>query len=128
MKNKKEQNELNVICELQDPKLYKYPMNVKYEPEFFINNLYAKEYILAFQRIFKKHVKLPYEKKVKPVEKDLNIMVNKFRKEGKVFLRDEVDLTPQGKFPQRLVNNQIVILPGMVRIKNDNQYNAVVAE
>ena len=113
--NKKEQNELKVICEIQDPKVYQHPMKINYKPEFFINNLYAKEYILAYQKVFKDHVKLSLEKKLKPIEKDLNIMVNKFRKDGKVFLKEEVDLTPQGKFPQRLINMQIVILPGMIR-------------
>ena len=119
MKTKKENREIKVICELnENPEIWKYPMIIKYEPNCFILSTAAKDYITDYQRIFKKHVKLSIEKKLKPIEKDLNEMVNKYREEGKLYFQDEIDLTPQGKFPQRLINNQIAILPGMVRLEN----------
>lgn len=118
MKNENEK-ELKVICELnENPEIYKYPMIIKYNPECFIISTAAKDYITDYQKIFKKYVKLSIEKKIKPIEKELNKMVIRYREEGKLYFSNEIDFTPQGKFPQRLVNNQIAILPGMIRLKN----------
>ncbi len=97
-----------------------YEMLVKYDPEMFILSTYAKEYIQEFQSIFQKRVKLTLNKKMKPIEKDLNELVKKYREQGKLYFNEEVDLMPVGKFPQRLVNNQIAILPAMVKLKPKN--------
>jgi hypothetical protein len=111
---------LKVTC-LKNPDygVYKsqHPMLVKYDPEMFIVSSYAKDYIQEFQAIFQKRVKLTLDKKMKLIEKDLNEFVKKFREQGKLYFRDEVDLTPIGDFPKKLVNDQIAILPAMVKLK-----------
>lgn len=120
MENNKDQK-MKVTCyKNPDYKIYqnKYPMLIDYEPEMFILSTYAKEYILEFQKIFQKRASDNLDKKMKPIEKDLNELVKRYRAEQKLYFINEIDLTTQGKFPQRLVNTQIAILPGMVRLKS----------
>jgi len=102
---------MKVTCDInKDFSTYRWALRVTYDKPMYINFLDAPQYMRDYQSVFQTKVKMELnEKKKNMIEKELQLLLEKYRKAGKLFFDDEVDLKPVGEFPKLLPNGQFVI-------------------